>query len=111
MISVLSLVTGCGDARVGRALPRSKCAQPATVSGQRRSKHRSRGSRALVRIAPGQFADFAILSVDYFTVPEEQIRGIESVLTVTGGEVVYSADPFTAFAPDPLPPASRRGPR
>ncbi len=52
------------------------------------------------RIAPGQFADFAILSDDYMTVPEEQIRKIESVLTVTGGDVVYSADPFTAFAPE-----------
>jgi predicted amidohydrolase YtcJ len=58
------------------------------------------------RIAPGQFADFAILSADYLTVPEEQIRRIESVLTVTGGDVVYSADPFTAFAPEPLPPVS-----
>jgi predicted amidohydrolase YtcJ len=58
------------------------------------------------RIAPGQLADFAILSADYMTVPEEQIRRIESVLTVTGGDVVYSADPFTAFAPEPLPPVS-----
>jgi predicted amidohydrolase YtcJ len=58
------------------------------------------------RIAPGQLADFAILSADYMTVPEEQIRRIESVLTVTGGDVVYSADPFTMFAPEPLPSVS-----
>ena len=58
------------------------------------------------RIAPGQFADFAILSADYITVPEEDIRGIESVLTVTGGDVVYSAAPFAAFAPETLPPVS-----
>jgi predicted amidohydrolase YtcJ len=58
------------------------------------------------RIAPGQFADFAILSADYMTVPEERIRRIESVLTITGGDVVYSADPFTTFAPEPLPPVS-----
>jgi predicted amidohydrolase YtcJ len=58
------------------------------------------------RIAPGQLADFAILSADYMTVPEEQIRRIESLLTVTGGDVVYSADPFTMFAPEPLPPVS-----
>ncbi|HEY3918759.1 MAG TPA: amidohydrolase [Stellaceae bacterium] len=57
-------------------------------------------------IAPGQFADFAILSADYRTVPEEQIRGIESVLTVTGGDVVYSAAAFAAFAPEMLPPVS-----
>jgi predicted amidohydrolase YtcJ len=56
------------------------------------------------RIAPGQLADFAILSADYMTVPEEQIRRIESVLTVTGGDVVYSAGAFTMFAPEPLPP-------
>lgn len=41
------------------------------------------------RIKPGQFADFAILTEDYFAVPESRIRAIESVLTVTGGDVVY----------------------
>jgi hypothetical protein len=58
------------------------------------------------KIAPGQFADFAILSADYMTVPEEEIRGIEAMLTVTGGDVVYSAPPFGGFAPDPLPAVS-----
>lgn len=37
------------------------------------------------RIAPGQYADMALLSADDFTVPEEQIRRIESVLTVRPG--------------------------
>ena len=46
---------------------------------------------------------FAILSADYLSVPEEQIGTIESVLMVTGGDVVYSAPPFTAFAPEQLP--------
>jgi hypothetical protein len=58
------------------------------------------------RIAPGQLADFAILSADYMAVPEEQIRRIESVLTVTGGDVVYSAAPFTTLIPEMLPPVS-----
>ena len=58
------------------------------------------------RIARGQYADFAILSADYLTVPAEQIRTIESVLTVTGGDVVYSAPPFAALSPDALPPVS-----
>jgi predicted amidohydrolase YtcJ len=58
------------------------------------------------RIASGQYADFAILSADYLTIPEEQIRTIESVLTVTGGDVVYSAAPFATFTPEPLPPVS-----
>jgi predicted amidohydrolase YtcJ len=58
------------------------------------------------RIAPSQYADFAILSADYLTVPAEQIRTIESVLTATGGDVVYSAPPFVAPSPDVLPPVS-----
>ena len=58
------------------------------------------------RIAPGQLADFAILSSDYLTVPEKEIRTIESVLTVTGGDVVYATDAFPGVAPEPLPPVS-----
>ena len=58
------------------------------------------------RIAPGQYADFAVLSADYLSVPEEQITAIESVLTVTGSDVVYAAAPFGAFSPAPLPPPS-----
>jgi predicted amidohydrolase YtcJ len=55
------------------------------------------------RIAPGQRADFAILSADYLTVPEEEIRDIESVLTVIGGDVVHATGAFLAVAPPPLP--------
>jgi predicted amidohydrolase YtcJ len=56
------------------------------------------------RIAPGQYADFAILSADFFTVPTDSVAAIESVLTVTGGDVVYAASPFADLAPPPLPP-------
>jgi hypothetical protein len=58
------------------------------------------------RIATGQLADFAILSADYMAVPDEQIRTIESLLTVTGGRVVYAAGPFDRLAPEPLPAPS-----
>lgn len=57
-------------------------------------------------MAPGQYADFAVLSADYLSVPDEQIPAIESVLTVTGGDVVYSAAPFDALSPGQLPPVS-----
>lgn len=56
------------------------------------------------RIAPGQYADFALLSADYFTVPAEEIGELVSLLTVVGGRVVYAAAPFERFAPPPLPP-------
>ena len=57
------------------------------------------------RIAPGQFADLAVLSADYFAVPENEIPDIESVLTITGGEIVHADGPFEGRAPD-LPPVS-----
>jgi len=53
-------------------------------------------------IAPGQLADLAVLSGDYFSIPEEDIKGLESVLTIVGGSVVYAAAPFEKLAP-PLP--------
>jgi len=55
------------------------------------------------RLAAGQFADLAVLSEDYFSVPEERIKGIESVLTILGGRVVYGAEEFSNLAPPPLP--------
>ena len=42
-------------------------------------------------IAPGYFADLAVLDRDYLTVPAEQIKDIKSVLTMVGGRVVYDA--------------------
>jgi predicted amidohydrolase YtcJ len=42
----------------------------------------------------GKLADLAVLSKDYMTVPVDQIHAIESVLTMVGGKVVYSAAPF-----------------
>jgi predicted amidohydrolase YtcJ len=59
------------------------------------------------RLAPGQYADMALLSADYFAVPVEQIRRIESVLTVTAGNLVYAAGPYkNLVAPlEPILPA------
>jgi hypothetical protein len=54
-------------------------------------------------IAPGQLADFAALTDDFFAVPEEKIKGIESVLTVIGGKIVHATDEFTPHAPPPIP--------
>jgi predicted amidohydrolase YtcJ len=56
-------------------------------------------------LSAGQLADFAVLTGDYFTVPEEEIRGLESALTVVGGKVVYANDDFQHLAPPALPAA------
>jgi predicted amidohydrolase YtcJ len=55
------------------------------------------------QIKVGQLADLAVLSKDYFRVPEEEIKGIESVLTVVDGNIVYAAGAFTSEAPPSIP--------
>jgi hypothetical protein len=54
-------------------------------------------------LAAGQLADFAVLTDDYFAVPEEDIKSIESVLTVVGGNIVHATEEFSSYAPPSLP--------
>jgi len=54
-------------------------------------------------IAPGQLGDLAVLTDDLFSIPEEEIKALESVLTIVGGKVVYGAGDFEKLAPPPLP--------
>ena len=49
----------------------------------------------------GKLADLAVLSDDYMTIPVEKIGGLESVLTMVGGRVVYSAGPFDGLDKKP----------
>jgi hypothetical protein len=56
-------------------------------------------------IAVGKLADLAVLSADYFSVPEDEIKQIESVLTIVDGAVVHANSDFGILAP-PLPPVS-----
>jgi len=51
----------------------------------------------------GKLADLVILSADYFSVPEEGIKEIESLLTMVGGKPVYGAGPYAALDPPSLP--------
>lgn len=51
------------------------------------------------RIAPGHLADFALLDRDYFTIPEEQIKSVSSVLTVMDGRIVYGAETYRDMTP------------
>ncbi len=55
------------------------------------------------QIKVGQLADVAVLSADFFSVDEEAIKWIESVLTVVGGKVVYGADDFRNLGPLDVP--------
>ncbi|WP_130618905.1 amidohydrolase [Dyella amyloliquefaciens] len=50
----------------------------------------------------GLLADFAVLSQDYFEIPDEDIRQTVSELTVVDGRIVYGAGDFRAH--DLVPP-------
>lgn len=50
-------------------------------------------------IAKGEYADLAVLSADYFSVPDEDIKAITSVLTMVDGNVVHGDGEFKSLAP------------
>jgi predicted amidohydrolase YtcJ len=56
------------------------------------------------QIAPGQLADFAVLSDDYFAVPDDNIQDITAAMTVLGGKPVYGDGDFKDLAPGLPPP-------
>ncbi|WP_439533590.1 amidohydrolase [Polymorphobacter sp.] len=49
------------------------------------------------RIAPGQLADFAVLSADYLTIPDAGVKQLKALGTWVGGKQVF-ADPMLADA-------------
>ncbi|RJG51745.1 amidohydrolase [Sphingobium terrigena] len=51
------------------------------------------------QIKAGQLADLALLSDDYFSVAEDEIAHLRSVLTVLGGKIVYGEGDFGPLAP------------
>jgi predicted amidohydrolase YtcJ len=42
-------------------------------------------------IEPGKLGDLVVLSGDYFSVPDEGLKDLRSVMTVVGGEIVHDA--------------------
>lgn len=57
-------------------------------------------------IKAGQLADLALLSGDYFSVPESDIPHLRSVLTILGGKVVSGEGDYAPLAPalpQPMP--------
>ncbi|MBC3272833.1 amidohydrolase [Pseudomonas sp. SWRI81] len=59
------------------------------------------GKKGQIRV--GQLADMAALSADFFSVEEETIKWIESVMTVVGGKIVYAAGDFEDLGPRSIP--------
>lgn len=51
------------------------------------------------QIKKGQLADLALLSDDYFAVPEDEIAHLRSVLTLLGGRIVHGEGDYGPLAP------------
>ncbi len=54
-------------------------------------------------LEPGRLADLAILSADYFSLPVDGVKNLESVMTMVGGTVVHGSGRYAYLAPAPLP--------
>ncbi len=50
----------------------------------------------------GMYADLAMLSEDYFSIAEDKIPQLKSVLTITDGKIVYATGQYESLNP-PLP--------
>jgi len=50
-------------------------------------------------LSVGKWADLAVLSDDYFSVPAERIAQLSSVLTVVGGRIVHGEGRYASLAP------------
>jgi predicted amidohydrolase YtcJ len=51
----------------------------------------------------GKLADLVILSGDYFSMPVDEVKDLESLLTIVGGRVVYAAGPYAQLDAPTLP--------
>jgi predicted amidohydrolase YtcJ len=70
----------------------------------------SREDHELGSFDVGKKADLVVLSDDYLTVSDEQLRKMRSVLTLLSGRVVHAAAEFASLAPDRTQPFPDRFP-
>ncbi len=50
-------------------------------------------------IEAGKYADLVVLSGDYLTMPEDDIKSLQSALTIVGGKPVYAAGDYQNLVP------------
>lgn len=51
----------------------------------------------------GKLADLVFLSGDYFNMPVDEVKNLESMLTMVGGKVAYAAGPYSQLDAPPPP--------
>ncbi|MEN2399111.1 amidohydrolase [Flavobacterium sp. MC2016-06] len=52
------------------------------------------------KLAKGMYADMAILSDDYFSIKTDDVRNIESVMTIVNGKIVYASAEYKQLSPE-----------
>lgn len=52
------------------------------------------------KLTKGMYADMAIISDDYFSAKPDDVRNIESVLTIVNGKIVYASAEYKALNPE-----------
>ncbi|RIV41948.1 amidohydrolase [Flagellimonas pelagia] len=55
------------------------------------------------KLIKGMYADMTLLSDDYFSIKDDDIKGITSLLTVLNGKIVFGSGSYEGYNP-PLPP-------
>jgi len=83
---VVSGRSGSGDQTLVETVSR----EAALIAHTRTNAYMLFRENDLGSLEPGKLADFAVLDRDYLTVPEAEIENLRSVMTVIGGEIVYS---------------------
>mgnify|MGYP004710721061 CR=1 FL=1 len=76
------------------ALDRTTALRLATHRGYELIKEDNKG-----KIESGYYADLVILEDDYFTVSDEAIKNISSILTIVDGKVVFATDEYQNIDP------------
>ena len=71
----------------GQTLTRQEALRLYTVENGWFSKEEDK----LGSIEPGKLGDIVVLNGDYFSVPDESLKSLRSVLTVVGGKIVHDA--------------------
>jgi predicted amidohydrolase YtcJ len=93
------LVTGKGEGGAALLSPQTRLDRETALRIWCDNAWFSREQSRKGRLSPGLFADFALLSEDYFAVDADRIADLESVLTVVDGRVVHAAAEHASLDP------------